>query len=328
MSDFLKAPVQMQVQDFRIDDTFTGFLMVKRAERRVGSNNNAYFDLDLADNSGTINAKLWNVAPNTELPAIGSIIKVEGLVKEFSGRKQFRVDRWRPSHDADRINMEDFIACAPEDPEQMYQTLLTAAKHMKNRVLNQIVVHLLEKLREPLLFYPAAQRMHHAMRSGLLYHTTSMLKVAEAILPCYPRLDGDLLRAGIIMHDLFKITEFASDPFGNVKDYTMDGLLLGHLVRGVASVQEAAKELGIAPNEEYLLLLEHMIISHHGKAEYGSVRPPMFPEAELLHYIDNIDAKLNQFYSILDRTPAGVFSEHIAPLERRVYHPQYQTDEA
>ena len=181
---------------------------------------------------------------------------------------------------------------------------------------------------DKLMYYPAAQRLHHAERSGLLHHTTSMLHTAKAMLKIYPWLDGDLLCAGVIAHDLSKISEMQSDECGNVNDYTVDGLLLGHLVRGVTQVREAARRTGLADDDEYVLLMEHMVISHHGEAEYGSPRPPMFPEAEMLHWIDLVDARMNEMNGIVQRTPAGAFSEKVWSLDRRIYHPHYMAEAA
>ena len=172
------------------------------------------------------------------------------------------------------------------------------------------------------MYFPAAQRLHHAERSGLLHHTTGMLRTAEHIIAAYPFLNGDLLRAGVILHDLSKIQEMNSDDMGNVNDYTRDGLLIGHLVRGVAQLSLAAQNVGVAG--EIVLLLEHMIISHHGEAEFGSPRMPMFPEAEALHWIDLLDARMNEMQSIMQRTPEGAFSEKIWSLDRRLYHPHYE----
>ena len=154
-----------------------------------------------------------------------------------------------------------------------------------------------------------------------------MRRLAKAVLTVYPWLDAELLYAGVIIHDLSKIAEMKSDETGNVNDYTVDGLLLGHLVRGVTQVREAARRMEIPETEEYVLLLEHMVISHHGEAEYGSPRPPMFPEAEMLHWIDLVDARMNEMNGIVRRTPAGAFSEKIWSLERRVYHPHYRGEE-
>ena len=128
----------------------------------------------------------------------------------------------------------------------------------------------------------------------------------------------------MILHDLSKITEMKSDELGNVTDYTREGLLLGHLVMGVAKLYEAAKNVGVTG--EIVVLLEHMIISHHGIPEYGSPKAPMFPEAEVLNWIDTLDARMNEMEGIMARVPAGAFSEKIWSLDRRLYHPFYEDD--
>ena len=193
---------------------------------------------------------------------------------------------------------------------------------MQSEPLQKLVREMLRMAGGALSYFPAAQRMHHAERSGLLHHTTDMLRAAEQLIRAYPFLNGDLLRAGVILHDLAKIDEMKSDEMGNVSDYSRDGLLIGHLVRRVSNLDQAARNVGVSG--EVVALLEHMIISHHGQAEFGSPRPPMFPEAQVLHALDNLDAKLNEIKAILDRTPEGAFSERIPSLDgRRIYHPFY-----
>ena len=185
---------------------------------------------------------------------------------------------------------------------------------------------MLEITGDRLAYFPAAMRMHHAEKSGLLHHTTDMLRTAEHILECYPFLNRQLLLAGVIVHDLAKTVEMDSDELGNVSDYTRDGLLVGHLVRGMSMLDEAAKAVDV--HGEWLQLLEHMMISHHGIPEYGSPKYPMFPEAEVLHWIDLLDARMNEMKAVEDRTPPGAFSEKILSLDgRRMYHPLYN-DEA
>ena len=151
-----------------------------------------------------------------------------------------------------------------------------------------------------------------------------MLRLAEGMLEVYPWLNRDLLLAGVILHDLGKIDELKSDRTGNVTDYTRDGQLLGHLVRGITNLRQAAEEAGVTG--ETVVLLEHMLLSHHGEAEFGSPRPPMFPEAEALHWLDITDARMNTMKAVVDKTPEGAFSEKIFSLDRRVYHPLYTED--
>jgi 3'-5' exoribonuclease len=310
---------QTAVSQFVKDLRFEGFLLVRSAEQRTATSGSRYLDMNLADKTGEINAKVWDSAAT--VPQTGSAMKVRGLVLEYNGRLQLRVDKMRPVEPQDEMDVSLLTPCAPEQPEDMRLTLYKVIDGMTREPLKALLTEALRMAGEELNYFPAAQRLHHAERSGLLHHTTSMLKTADAVLACYPFLDADLLRAGVILHDLAKISEMDSDNYGNVSDYTADGLLVGHLVRGVAKLREAAAKVEI--DGELVLLLEHMIISHHGEPDYGSPRRPMFPEAEALHWIDVLDARMNEMQGILDRIPEGTFSEKIWSLDRRMYHPRY-----
>ena len=311
---------QLSVSQLVRDVRFEGFLLVRSSDQRTGSNGSRYLDMNLTDRTGEINCKMWdgNVAP----PPVGTVIKVRGLVQEYNGRLQLRVERLRASVPADQVDLSRLVPCAPEDPARMRQEIDDTIERFQSEDLKKLVREMLRLAGDKLEWFPAAQRLHHAERSGLLHHTTGMLRTAEHIIEAYPFLRGDLLRAGVILHDLSKISEMKSDELGNVTDYTRDGLLIGHLVRGVARLSEAAKNVGV--EGELVVLLEHMIISHHGEAEYGSPRMPMFPEAEVLHWIDLLDARMNEMQGIMDRVPAGAFSEKIWSLDRRLYHPLYE----
>ncbi len=311
---------QTAVAAFEKDMKFEGFLLARSSEQRASSNGSKYLDMTLCDRTGEINAKMWDgtVTP----PKAGAVVKVRALVTEYNGRLQLRINKVREATE-DEYDLSFLVPCAPYPAEQMLAEITDTVAAMKNGVLRGIVGEMLRMAGDRLMYYPAAQRLHHAERSGLLHHTSTMLKTAKAVLTVYPWLDEDLLYAGVIVHDLSKISEMKSDEAGNVTDYTTDGLLLGHLVRGVTQVREAARRLDVPEDDEYVLLLEHMVISHHGEAEFGSPRPPMFPEAEMLHWIDLVDARMNEMNGILRRTPAGAFSEKIWSLDRRVYHPRY-----
>ena len=311
---------QTAVAAFEKDMKFEGFLLARSSEQRASSNGSKYLDMTLCDRTGEINAKMWDgtVTP----PKAGAVVKVRAQVTEYNGRLQLRINKVREATE-DEYDLSFLVPCAPYPAEQMLAEITDTVAAMKNGVLRGIVGEMLRMAGDRLMYYPAAQRLHHAERSGLLHHTSTMLKTAKAVLTVYPWLDEDLLYAGVIVHDLSKISEMKSDEAGNVTDYTTDGLLLGHLVRGVTQVREAARRLDVPEDDEYVLLLEHMVISHHGEAEFGSPRPPMFPEAEMLHWIDLVDARMNEMNGILRRTPTGAFSEKIWSLDRRVYHPRY-----
>ncbi len=308
---------QQAVAAFTANTKFEGFLLVRSAEQRSASNGSKYLDMTLCDRTGEANAKMWdgNVPP----PKQGGIVKVRATIIEYNGRLQMRVEKLRAREDADDVDVSLLTPSAPYPPEEMRAEIDAAVARMQNAELRALTLELLRMAGDKLAYYPAASKLHHAERSGLLHHTTTMLRGAEAMLKVYPQLNGDLVRAGVIAHDLQKLTELQSDEAGNVSDYTAEGQLLGHLVTGVSQVREAARRLNI--DSECVLLLSHMVISHHGEAEFGSPRPPMFPEAEMLHWLDVLDARMNEMQGVLRRTPPGAFSEKIWSLDRRVYHP-------
>ena len=314
---------QLTVVSLSRDMKFEGFLLVRSADQRTSSNGGKYLDLTLCDTTGDINCKMWD--GTVQPPKQGAVIKVRGTVQEYNGRLQMRIERLRTPSPADEVDVSQLMPCAPEPPQDMLQEINRAIDKMKTPELQAILREMILMCGDKLNYYPAAQRVHHAERSGLLHHTVSVLRAAEAVLPLYPFLDGDLLRAGAIAHDLSKTAEFISDDAGNVSDYSAEGQLLGHLVHGVAQVREAARRANVTG--EYVLLLSHMIISHHGLPEHGSPRPPMFPEAEMLHLLDDMDAKMNEMEGVMRRTPAGAFSEKIWTLDRRLYHPRIHCEE-
>ena len=306
------------------DMRFEGFLLVRSAEKRKDVKGNDYVDMNLTDRTGEINCKIWNWVPDTEAPETGSAVKVRGTVQEYNGRLQLRVEKWREATPEDPVDMSQLVPCAPRKPEDMMAEIREAVNSFRSENLRKLTEGMLELAGGDLSWFPAAQRMHHAERSGLLHHTTDMLRLAEAMLKIYPWLNRDLLLAGVIIHDLGKMDELKSDRAGNVTDYTRDGQLLGHLVRGITNLNRVADKLGI--HGECVALLEHMLLSHHGESEYGSPKAPMFPEAEALHWIDIMDARMNTMKGVEDKTPEGAFSEKIFSLDRRIYHPRYTDD--
>ena len=306
------------------DMRFEGFLLIRSAEKRKDSKGNDYVDMNLTDRTGEINCKIWNWDPEAAAPEAGKTIKVRGTIQEYNGRLQLRVEKWREATDEDPVDMNSLVPCAPRPPAEMMREIRETVDSFRSETLKKLTEGMLETAGSDLAWFPAAQRMHHAERSGLLHHTTDMLRMAKAMLEVYPWLNRDLLLSGVIIHDLGKMEELKSDQSGNVSDYTRDGQLLGHLVRGITNLHRTADRLGI--RGEAVSLLEHMLLSHHGEAEYGSPKAPMFPEAEALHWLDITDARMNTMKAATDKTPEGAFSEKIISLDRRIYHPRYTED--
>lgn len=171
------------------------------------------------------------------------------------------------------------------------------------------------------MYYPAATRNHHAEYGGLLYHVKRMLMTGLRVCEVYQNLNRDLVAAGVILHDIEKLNEIQSNEYGISPGYSFEGQLLGHLVQGVKFLDRTCRELGFS--EEKTLMLEHMILSHHYEPEFGSPKKPMFPEAEVLHYLDILDARMFDMEDALRGVEPGTFSDRIWTLDnRKVYKPK------
>ncbi len=294
---------------------FDGYLMVRAATQRTSSNGGKYLDMTLCDISGEINAKMWD--GTTSPPPAAHVIRLRGMMLEYNGRPQLRVDKMRPVAEADSYDMNALTPCAPLPPEDMLGYIRERVEAFADDELKALVLRRLEECGEPLNYYPAASKLHHAERSGLLHHTSTMLRAAKAVCEIYPTLDEELLAAGVILHDLCKITEMKADAIGLVSDYTAEGMLIGHLVQGVSELARCGRELNVRP--ELLMMLEHMILSHHDLPEYGSPKPPMFPEAEVLHVLDLMDARIFEMNRELQNAQPGGFTGRIWSLDRKLY---------
>lgn len=294
---------------------FDGFLLVRAASQKTSSNGSKYLDMTLCDISGEVNAKMWDGF--TPAPAVAQVMRVRGVMLEYNGRPQLRVDKMRAATPEDEYDMECLTPCAPLPAQVMRDEIYNRVAQIEDEQLRALVKMRLDECGDRLDYYPAASKLHHAERSGLLHHTSTMLRMAALVCDIYPQLDRDLLAAGVVLHDLCKIDEMAADKLGMVSDYTVEGMLVGHLVAGVAEIARCAKALGV--RRELTLMVEHMILSHHDLPEYGSPKPPMFPEAEVLHVLDILDARMFEMQRELKQAQPGGFTERIWSLDRKLY---------
>ncbi|WP_459129522.1 3'-5' exoribonuclease YhaM family protein [Guggenheimella bovis] len=307
--------MHIYIIDFEKGQRIEGFYMIRSLNLRTSSNNKKYLDLQLADSTAEINAKIWDVDEVLEEELeLGDIIKVRGDVTLWNDELQFKIIQTRPIREGDEFDYSAIVASAPIKPQEMYDYIHSEVEGMKDEDYKKLALHLLEVNKEKLFYYPAAMRNHHAIRSGLLYHLLRMMKSAKVLCPIY-ELNYDFLLTGILIHDIDKLREMNSNDLGIVSGYTTEGVLLGHIVTGITLIHELGKELEL-PREK-TMLLEHMILSHHYEAEYGSPKKPMFPEAELLHHLDIIDARLYDMKKALLTTKPGEFSEPVFSLDRR-----------
>ncbi|ANB59486.1 3'-5' exoribonuclease YhaM [Anoxybacteroides amylolyticum] len=301
---------------YEVGEQIDVYLLVKAVTKGVASNGKPFLTLILQDKTGEIEAKLWDASvedENTYVPQ--SIVKVLGDISNYRGRTQLKIRNIRPANTSDHVRVADFLEVAPMKQEEMMEKLTQYIFEMKNPNIQRITRYLLKKYENKFLEYPAATKNHHEFISGLAYHVVSMLDLAKAIVKLYPSLDADLLYAGVILHDLGKVIEL-SGPVSAA--YTLEGNLLGHISIMVSEISKAAEHLGISGEE--VIILQHLVLSHHGKAEWGSPKPPMVKEAEILHYIDNLDAKMNMIDRALEKVKPGEFTERIFALDNRSFY--------
>lgn len=304
------------IAHYNIGDSFDGFMLIREARKGVASNGKPFLTLIFRDKTGEIDAKLWDASQqDEETYTAETIVKLSGMINEFRGRAQFRIQSIRPVGATEGMAINDFIEEAPVKKEVLYEQIMETIFEMENPNIQRIVRAFINKYKEDILQYPAASSNHHAYVSGLAHHIVSMLNIAKELYKLYPDINKDLLYAGIILHDLGKLHELS----GVISTtYTLKGTLLGHIPMMVSEIEEVAKELNI--DSEEVVILQHLVLSHHGKAEWGSPKPPLVREAEILHFIDLIDAKMNILNKALAHVKPGEFTERLFPMENRAFY--------
>jgi 3'-5' exoribonuclease len=303
------------IAHYHVNDKIDKFFLIKNSQRLLAKNGKPYLTIIFQDKTGEIEGKLWDINEATCKHFVpGKIVKVNGEVQLYQGKHQLRLTLLEPANDSN-VRIEDFIETAPESKEDMLAEVNTYIFEMTNSNIQRITRGLVAKYREQFLEFPAATKNHHEFVSGLAYHVVSMLRLAKAIATLYPTLNKDLLYSGVILHDLGKVFEL-SGPVSTT--YTLQGQLLGHISIMVNEIGKEAEELGIEGEE--VMLLQHLVLSHHGKEEWGSPKKPVIKEAEILHYIDNLDAKMNMMDRALERVKPGEFTERVFALDNRAFY--------
>jgi 3'-5' exoribonuclease len=303
-----------KISELEVEDRIDGFFVIKSFEKKTAASGREYYDLDLLDDTGVINAKIWEVEKGEDISE-GDFVKVRGEIISWKDVKQMKVFKARKVVESDGVRIEDYVQSAPIDGSDMYDEIIVYVESMKSDDVRKLVKTILEEKKEKLMYYPAAKGNHHAIRSGLLYHTLRMLRAGEKLLEVYDGMDPDLVYAGVILHDLAKIEEMDANELGIVSDYTKEGKLLGHIIQGIKYIDRVSRENGI--DEEISLVIQHMILSHHYYPEHGSPRYPMIPEGELLHYLDIIDARVYDMQKALGEVEEGEFTNRIWTLDNR-----------
>ena len=302
-----------------------GFCLIKSIDQKTSSKGDVYLDITLSDSTGEINAKLWryNKATHGEY-GVNDLVKIRGMISQYNGADQLKIEKIRPVSPEDGVNISDFVKSADYSGEQMFEELYKLSKGFCDEDLRKIVTAILDDNRLALLYWPAAFRLHHAVRGGLLLHTLSIVRLAEGVCRVYPFVDRELLISGAILHDIAKFSEFKVADTGIATGYSAEGNLLGHLAMGAMVIDKYAEKLNI--NQKTAMLLEHMVLSHHGEPEFGAAVRPMFIEAELLSELDLMDSRIYEMREAVSAAPAEDFSARVWAMDNRKLYNHTRTD--
>ena len=270
---------------------FDGFFLLLSRQQRTTKTNKPYLNLILGDKTGQLEGRVWDVSDPRIYKDVerGDIVKARGCVSRFDDRLQMKVDQMRKAT-ADEVDKTDLLPSTTYDVDDLWRQLRGYVESFTEPNLKLLLKTLLDDPQLAGLYRaaPAARQLHHAWLGGLLEHVVSLLNLGDRVAPNYPMLHRDLLLTGVILHDIGKVRELAWDVGF---EYTVEGTLLGHIQMGIEMVEKTIDSLpGFPPRLKTLVL--HMILSHHGKLEFGSPKLPMIPEALVLNFLDDLDAKM------------------------------------
>ena len=312
------------INQLKAGETLDQVFLVREKDLRTAKTGSQYVSCTLCDKTGSIPARIWQASEAifNSIPTEG-FLHVKGRCEDYRGSLQLIIDACRP-YPAEKVDIADFMPVTELDVEQMWAELLEIVRAVKDKHLRMLIKKFVED-RELVAGYkkaPAAMQMHHPFVGGLLEHTLNVARAAKALLPLYPKLNADLVLAGVFLHDIGKIAELSA---GVAINYTDRGLLIGHITIGALWVQEKAAAVAEETSEPFpqqtLDLLEHIILSHHGFHEFGSPKLPAIPEAFFIHYLDNLDAKMFMTASAIANDPdaEASFTSYLKQIETRVY---------
>ncbi len=309
------------------NESISQVFLASDKQLRPNRNGNLYLQVDLADRSGTVNARMWNASDN-DYRAFenGDYVHVEGATQLFQGNLQLIANRIRKAR-PDEVDESDFVTLQSAEVDQMRGRLVEILGGIQSAPLSRLAQGFLadEALLAKFCQAPAGMKNHHAYQGGLLEHVLSLMELVLVIAPRYPQLDQDKLLLGALLHDLAKVDELA---YERDISYTDEGQLLGHMVLGITLLDNLVRTIVQQDGQPFparlLLELKHLIISHHGQYEYGSSKLPMTLEAVALHHLDNLDAKLANFTQLITDCPNtdSNWTQYYSQLGRKLLKPE------
>ena len=309
-----------QIAQYKEGESMQLFALLKEAAAKTTSAGKPYLALTISDASGEISGMRWDATPDEikQLQA-GKVVSVKGQRETYRDRPQIKIDSIRLATESEPHDPLLFVPRAPETTIQLKAGFREFFDLIDEPVWRKIAGHLFSKHGEKLFSYPAAKSNHHAFVGGLAFHTLSILRLAHSVVGQYPNVNAALLYTGAMLHDLGKTIEL-SGPIAT--QYTVMGNLIGHISLLDGEIVQACDELGFDPESPKVVLLRHMILSHHGLLEYGSPARPQLLEAEILHHLDELDASIMTIQTALNKTAPGEYTDRLFSLDnRRFYRP-------
>ena len=292
----MKSPY---VSDLKDGQAVEGLFLVCEKEIRTSARSNtSWLQLELGDRTGCISAKMWdNFAPLADTFDTGDVVRIRGRARSYNNRLEVALEQIIPVAE-NAYDLNDFLPHTRHDIEKLYASLLSAVASAQNPWLKQLLTNIVEDpaIAPRLKRAPAAMTMHHAFIGGLLEHIVSMIGLTAALTAHYPELDRDMLLTGVVLHDIGKIDELR---YAREINYTTEGRLLGHIMLGVGMVRDRIKAIpGFPP--ALAVMIEHLILSHHGSYDFGSPSLPQTREAVALNFLDDLDSKMAAMRATFD----------------------------
>ena len=306
----------MQIKDLKVKEVVTIELMIKSVNVGRTTSHKPYLKFEFADQSGTIFGNKWTIKPEeTNLFQAGQVVTVKGLIQLYNTQKQINIETVELVEGD--VDVTKYVEASVYSVSTLKSYVSAFIDEMADGYYKNLLKQFMTKYEEQFYVHPAASRMHHAFMSGLAQHVYEMLKIGSAYCELYPILNKELLYTGIVLHDMGKLFEMTCENFIKT-EYTLEGLMVGHINIMVSLIDQVSEELGYQGEE--VTLMKHMIIAHHGKMEWGSPKEPMIMEAELLHYLDVVSAKMTAIETTLKGAQVGEMSERIPMLDNRRFY--------
>jgi 3'-5' exoribonuclease len=320
--------MRKNISELIIGETISGTYILKSHNIKLTRANKQYLDITLLDKTGTVSGKMWDMPENATSLVDGGFVNAVFLVSSYNDQIQIDVKGIAPLS-SDALSLEEkaeLIPCIDGDPEQLYSDLISIMESLTTPEYKSLVLDVLNSSKEQYISIPAAKSVHHAEIGGLLLHSLEVVKIIMDLHHAMPYFDKELCIIAGALHDIGKIKEFTLGETGLVADYSPKGQLLGHIFMGAEELGPLAIQHGF--DEERAMLLQHMILSHHGQPDFGSAIRPLTLEAFILHEADDISAKSHVYMDAIKDLDAGAFSPACFMLDSsHVYKSKYQHPE-